>query len=101
MFPIDVLNLVVAPYLLIATADRVPKIDVNRTCRMSAQDGSTPGQELQVCIASQNGARDELAKEWTKYSAGDRQRCTSLAISGCFPSYVELVVCLQIARDVK
>ena len=99
MFPVAML--VVTPYLLIATADRVPTIDVNRTCRMSAQDGNTPAQDLRVCILGQNSAREELTKEWTTYSAADRQRCTSMAISGYLPSYVELVVCLQIARDVK
>ena len=99
MLPVDVL--VLTPYLLIAAADGVPKIDVNKTCRMSAQGSSTPSQDLQTCITAQNSAREELTKEWTTYSAADRQRCTSMAISGYLPSYVELVVCLQVARDVK
>ena len=99
MFPVHVLLL--TPYLLIATARSVPSIDVNKTCRLSAQGSSTPGQDVQTCIRAQNDAREELAKEWTTYSAADRQRCTSMASSGYFPSYVELVVCLQISRDVK
>ena len=92
---------VLTPYLLIAAADGVPKIDVNRTCRMSAQGSSTPSQDLQTCITAQNSAREELTKEWRTYSAADRQRCTSMAVSGYFPSYVELIVCLQISRDLK
>ena len=99
MFAIDAL--VVVPYLLVAAADHVPNIDINKTCRVSVEDSSAPRQDLEECIVDQNEAREELTKEWRTYSGADRQHCTSMAVSGYLPSYVELLVCLQFARQVK
>ena len=50
---------------------------------------------------SEQAARDTLAGVWKEFSAGQQQRCTSLVHMGGPPSYVELLTCLEMAKQAK
>jgi hypothetical protein len=52
-------------------------------------------------MRDENEACDQLAKEWAQFSPGDQQRCTSITKTGGIPSYVELLVCLEMIRDAR
>jgi len=84
----------------IVAADEVPRLDVARTCRAEAagQDRTA----VDACMKDEQQARDQLTREWDRFAAQNRTNCTREAtgIAG-IQSYVELLTCLQIARDVQ
>jgi hypothetical protein len=84
-----------------ATADDVPSFDVRTTCRAEAQGDAAAGAAT-VCLADEQRARDTLVSQWTQFAAATRDRCVQEAagIAG-IQSYIELLSCLQIAKDVK
>jgi hypothetical protein len=87
--------------LLLAVADDVPTLNVEPGCRAAARMGDRLSLDtsLRQCLADERGARQELEKEWTQFSPALRQRCVATTHSGGDPSYVEVLVCLQMARD--
>jgi len=54
-----------------------------------------------ACIADETAARDALKKNWSKYSATDKQQCLGMEKTGGPASYVELQSCLEIRRDAR
>jgi len=77
-------------------ADQVPNFDVGPSCQ--ATDMADTSQ--QICLGDERAARDDLVKEWGQFSARDKVVCTD-ETENYHPSYVELLTCLQIARDAK
>ena len=90
--------------LLIGAASSAPSVDIKRTCQ-AAQKTITDivGDETLItfegCMRQEQAAADQLAKDWAKYPAQDRQRCINS--TGYMPSYVEWLTCLEMARDVR
>ncbi len=78
-------------------ADTVPKFDIVRECR--AEGGTDTMQ--QRCAQDEAKARDELQPEWIQFSANDKRVCMQETNTDGSPSYVELQICLEMARDVK
>jgi hypothetical protein len=87
-----------ASQLVVTAAAQVPKIDFMPGCRGATTMGL--GATLQNCIEDEQRARDQLVKEWSQFSNPDKTSCTE-EISGFEPSYVELLTCLEAARDAK
>jgi hypothetical protein len=54
----------------------------------------------QICLDDERAARDDLMKEWGQFPAQDKAMCTDQS-KNYHPSYVELLPCLEIARDAK
>ena len=100
MFPSASL-LALAGTLLLTVADKVPGLDVESSCRAAAKMGDRLSLDtsLRLCLADEKGAREELDREWTQFSPALRQRCVATTQSGGDPSYVEVLVCLQMGRD--
>jgi hypothetical protein len=96
---VPVFALPLAAQLVIAVADGVPKFDVTGSCRAAAAAATDQGR-LQTCIDSEHKARDQLAKDWSTFAAGDRTNCVS-AMRGFQPTYTELITCLEMERDVR
>jgi hypothetical protein len=89
----------------VAARDSVPTIDIRNTCKVAAgamvqlMGGSTVEKDIEVCLGSEQSARDQLVKDWDTYSARDRGRCV---IPGVYlPSYVEWLTCLEMERDAR
>ena len=93
--------LMVGASLTIAVADPIPNLDVNPSCRAAASGMVGVKQDMSVCLDDEKGARDQLVKEWGPFSADDKTRCTRVSTRGGSPTYTELLVCLQMARDAK
>jgi hypothetical protein len=89
-------------HVLIAVADGVPNIDIQKTCREAATvNGAAPTQsDIDSCVGDEQGARDELAKDWAQFSDPARTRCVRTSTDYA-PSYVEVLTCLSMARDAK
>ncbi len=94
-----VLAAVILPTEPIHAADQMPTFDVRPSCRgASAQMDAA----MDACLADEERARVQLAAEWAQFPAADKAGCMREA--GNIPglsSYVELLTCLQIAREVR
>jgi len=86
---------------VVLAADTVPKFDVERTCRPAAAAGILPGRDSSACQRDENDARSKLEQDWTQYTAAQRNQCCGFAGLDRAPSYVELLTCLEIAKQAK
>jgi hypothetical protein len=99
MFPLG--PLLLSSQLLVAVADGVPNIDVKKTCRNAATvTGTLTQQDIDICVADEQGARDELVKDWAQFSVASKTQCVH-ASRDYLPSYVEVLTCLSMARAAK
>ena len=90
-----------------AKANGPPNLSVKPSCEAAADRTAmeqTPGsnvRDVASCVRDEDDARDQLTKEWKQFSPGDQRSCTSITTTGGIPSYVELLVCLEMIRDAK
>ena len=87
-----------------AASSGVPTADIATTCRTSEKTlinifGDETQQTYQSCMTSENGAREQIVKNWQNYPAGARQRCVNT--TGYMPSYVEWLTCLEMEQQVN
>jgi hypothetical protein len=92
-------TLLVGSGLVIKTADPIPNLDVKSTCRAAIELAGSTGRTVDSCVAGEMGARKELEKDWSKFPAAERNQCIQTAAKGGSPSYVEIIVCLEMMRD--
>ena len=78
-------------------ADAVPKFDIARQCQFEI--GSNEDQK--GCADDETQARDTLQKEWGQFTPSEKSICTQEAVGDDISSYVELLTCLEMERDVK
>jgi len=79
----------------IAVSDTVPKFDIVRECRF--EGGSTV--EFDRCSQDEAEALEQLKANWAQFTGVDKNTCLSVAMIGGFASYVELLTCLEMARE--
>jgi hypothetical protein len=77
-------------------AHDLPRLDISATCRAD-QNKAT----IDNCMADENRARERLEKEWGQFRPADRTQCTQISSMKGFQSYVELITCLEMARDAR
>jgi len=82
-----------------ACADGPPELDVSISCRAAARGSVAVGGDQQACLNDERTAKDSLVKDWSSFSALSRTQCVGMNRTGGPPSYVELLVCLEIMRD--
>jgi len=105
-YPVEIM---IASFPLIALAaqlvnpvnDQVPVFDVAVSCRAAATAGLVEAESYQSCMNDERSARDELSLGWASFASNDRGRCATEASGDGLPSYVELLVCLQMSRDAR
>jgi hypothetical protein len=73
-------------------ADTVPKFDMTRECRLE-------GFDVDRCSRDEADALHQLKKEWSQFASTDKKTCMGETTIGGFASYVELLTCLEMARD--
>ena len=87
----------------VAGADRLPQLDVEPVCKGIAEQGGVTfrdpavPQEKKNCIESELAVREQLAKQWSSFSADDRTHCLNETTMGGELSYTELLTCLEMA----
>jgi hypothetical protein len=88
-----------------AVADEVPTYDVRKSCKADVQafQGTASGQASPTaCLNDEQNARATLVAQWTQFAPESRSRCMLMVGDPAGPqSYVELLTCLQMAKDVK
>jgi len=90
--------LVLSAHLVLA-ADEVPRLNYEATCRALLPSGEQGKGLDQDCLNSQRRARSQVEQQWGQFSAAAKSRCTQVSTLGAAPSYVELLTCLENARD--
>lgn len=89
--------IILASLPLTPVADTVPKFDIAKECR---SEGGSKAM-LDRCASDEADARDQLQSLWSQSSAADKTTCFRETNMDGTPSYVELLTCLEMARDVK
>ena len=95
------LALVLLSSQTVLAADQVPKFDTGRSCRSAGAAAVIATRNTAACEKGENSARATLEKEWSQFTPLDQADCTRLMTSGGSPSYVELLTCLEMAKQVK
>jgi hypothetical protein len=80
----------------IPVSDMVPAFDTVRECRFEA--GATA--DFDHCSRDEAAALEQLKNGWARFVDTDRKACVGETTIGGFASYVELLTCLEMARDV-
>ena len=95
--------LVLGSQLVIAAADGVPTIDIQKTCKAAAvvTAGPSAQTDINICVSSEQKARDQLVKDWAQYAAADKTRCVQSGPRVYLPSYIEWLTCLEMETAVK
>jgi hypothetical protein len=85
--------------LLSPVSDQVPAFNVEPSCKgaSAASIGMVDAQSFSACMSEESQAREQLGPLWQSFSVAHRIRCTAEASGQGLSSYVELLVCLQIA----
>lgn len=94
--------LLATPFLLgalPALADAPPKLDVASTCRSSGSANPDVGRASDGCLRSENEARNTLGRQWSSFGPDAKRQCSQQSRAGGFPSYVELLTCLELATS--
>jgi hypothetical protein len=79
----------------IHASDTAPKFDIARECRY--EGGSAANVEQ--CSRDEAAALVQLKTEWVQFVGADKRFCMETTQIGSFASYVELLTCLEMARD--
>jgi hypothetical protein len=79
----------------VTVSDTVPKFDIVRECR--SEGGSTV--EFDRCSQDEGAALEQLTANWAQFTAVEKSSCLSVATAAGLASYVELLTCLEMARD--
>jgi len=87
-------------YLVLA-ANQVPTLDTDRSCKAAIAAATVVNRSEDACRKDEQDARAKLEQQWQHFTPAQRARCTSLSKLGGFPSYVEMLTCLEMAADAK
>lgn len=103
MIPFSMFILVVGSQVAIPVADGVPKFNIERSCELDreAAEDTNLVQPIEKCISDEKQAKQQLEKEWSQFSASDRASCVADTMTDDTPSYVELQICLDLAKDAQ
>jgi hypothetical protein len=99
--PMPALLTIILASSQIALADGVPEFDVGPGCHAAAMAMAPADRHEDGCKRSEREARGQLEKEWGQFTPTQRSRCVTLSTLGGSPSYVELLTCLEMAKDVE
>lgn len=83
---------------IVLAADTVPKLDFEPSCR-AAVSTAVASRDENACKRDEETARAKLEQVWTQYTASQRAHCMQLTTLGGSPSYVEVLTCLEMAKD--
>lgn len=81
-------------------AERLPKLNVGPSCDAAAEHGLN-GRNRDACMKEENDAQAKLKDQWKDFDARQHARCADLVHMGGPPSYVELLTCLEMAKQAK
>ena len=98
---VSIATMVVGLQIHYAAADEVPTYDVRKSCKADVQ-AYPSGGGAEKCLADEQKARETLVSQWAAFASENRAKCLQMVsdVAGS-QSYVELLTCLQMAKDIK
>jgi hypothetical protein len=103
--PFPFAPILLGSHLLVATSAVIPSVDVRKTCQAAASvmtdlmTGTTAQHDLDVCVSSEQAAREQIIKDWATYLSAEKRQCVQPSVY--LPSYVEWLTCLEMERSVR
>jgi len=83
----------------------VPELNVKAVCNARSTDAkmlhSPPDQSTVECVRDEEAAKQQLGNLWASTSVPIRDRCESDARSLGMMCYLDLLICIQMAEDLK
>lgn len=102
---IAVSTIVLGTQVVLTVADVVPKYDIARGCRLDSTQAfdlsAGLNEPIKRCLSDEQRAMSQLQTQWSQFPATDKTQCMAEADIGGTPSYVELLTCLQLAKDAR
>ena len=91
--------------LMTPVSDRVPQLKVEPLCKATSEDDKAMGladaQTYADCMRDEMAAQKQLSAVWDANPGALRDRCESEATTDGTDSYVDLLVCMQMADWAK
>jgi hypothetical protein len=81
-------------------ANGVPRLNVGPTCHPIDRSDKSIQIDTERCLKTESDAREQLVRQWADFPATDRTLCTQTATLTSMASYVDLLTCLEMKRDV-
>lgn len=85
--------------MVLPVTEKIPTFNVRASCEAVAKIEIADAQGVDACVRDEESARAELEKGWHSFPPAERARCEGETMVGGSPSYVDVLVCLQMARD--
>jgi hypothetical protein len=85
---------------MIAHADTPPKLNMTPTCNAASSYAGLADRDKTACMSDENDALGALKKNWPQYPSAAKTDCVGMVKTGGPPSYVELLSCLEMMKDV-
>lgn len=82
---------------VIVSDTTVPQFDIAKECRFEGESIVEFGR----CSEDERAAFLQLQNTWAQFAKTDKRNCTASTRIGGYESYVELLVCLQMTRDLE
>ena len=95
------LSVILLSSQIVLAADPVPKFDTGPICRSAGAASVMGTRDTAACERDEINARTTLEKEWSQFTPSDKARCGRSVTLGGGPSYVDLLTCLELAKQVK
>jgi hypothetical protein len=95
------LPMILAGSLIVLAADKVPELNVDKGCQAAATTGvrTSGSNDDSACKRDESDAHTKLTQEWDQFSKPQHDQCVRLSTLGGSPSYVELLTCLELAKQ--
>lgn len=74
-----------------------PELNIARTCQSAASAGVSDNASQEGCLRSERASHDEVKRRWNEFTPAAKRQCEKQFEAGGFPSYVEMVTCLELA----
>lgn len=78
-------------------ADGPPELNIERTCKSAASASVSDNASQEGCLRSERASHDEVKRRWNEFTPAAKSQCEKQFQAGGFPSYVEMVTCLELA----
>jgi hypothetical protein len=93
--------IILASAHLVLAADHVPQFNIEPTCHAIHRNAPALKADEEGCKRDERAAHDKLEQNWSSFTGAQRDHCTRLSTLGGFPSYVELLTCLELGKATK
>jgi Zn-dependent oligopeptidase len=100
---IALLLIVGATPRMAAADEKVPRLNVEPSCRFQASMQSDKQVGYEKCMEQEDGAKAQLEKTWAQYTLEDRAHCLDMTneLGGNTASYVEVLECVTLTKDAR